>query len=55
MLLYVIDKKFMQSGNDLRVQTFTSVKHVQIWKLFFSQAVTAAGVPADGYELARHL
>ncbi len=55
MLFYVTDKKFMQISNDLRVQTFTSVKHVQIWKLLFPQAVTATRAPADGYDLARHL
>ncbi len=54
MLSYVTGKKFMQIGNDLRGQTFTSVKHAQILKLLFSQAVTATGVPADGYELARY-
>ena len=55
MLSFVTGKKFMQIGNDLRVQTFTSVKHVKILKLLFSQAVTATGLPADGYELASYL
>ncbi len=36
---YAIGKKFMQIDKDLRVQTFTTVKHVWILTLFFPQAV----------------
>ncbi len=49
------DKKFQQIQDDLKVQTFASVKYVQILKLLFSQAVTASRVPADGCGLACYL
>ena len=52
MLSSITDKKFGQIQDDLRVQTLTSVKHVQILKLLFSQAVTASRVPADCCGLA---
>ena len=55
MLFSITDKKFRQFQDDLRVQTFTSVKHVQILKLLFSQAVTASRVPADGCGLGCYL
>ena len=55
MLFYVTGEEFMHIGNDLRVQTFTSVKHAQILKLLFFQAVTATRGPVDGYEVACYL
>ncbi len=55
MLSSITDKKFEQIQDDLRVQTFTSVKHVQILKLLSSQAVTASRGPADGCWLACYL
>ena len=39
----------------LRVQTLTSVKHVNILKLLSSQAVTVTRLSADDYELTHYL
>ncbi len=55
MLSSIHDKKFEQIQDDLKVQTFASIKYVQILKLLFPQAVTASRVPADGCELTCYL